>query len=238
MINSVTMIDKSDVAKHSYDDFKLFVKSVVIHAPNVQLHKIEVEGRDGSIDITEELMGNVRYNDRKIDLDFRFADDEKNRTLMLVRLQNFMYGKKIKFIFADDDGYFYIGRMTSLTPNVDGAVFDLTTELEVDPYKYRTIASNEEWLWDPFDFEEGVANETGGIVVDGEETVIMATDEKWDSPIIETDAPMTVSYDGGTPINLTIGRRKVYEIMMTTGKHYFTFVGNGTVSIIYRGARL
>lgn len=238
MINSVVMIDNSGVEKHSYDDFKLFIKSVVIHAPEVQMHKVEVGGRDGAIDLTEVLMGNVRYNDRDIELYFRFAEDELDRTTMLTRLQNFVYGKQIKFIFKDDEDYYYLGRMKSLTPGVEGAVFDLSTELEVDPYKYRMFSSDEDWLWDPFDFEEGVANETGNIVVDGEETVIMATDEKWDSPIIENDAPISVSYDGGTPINLLAGRRKVYEIMMKTGIHTFTFVGNGTVTISYRGARI
>lgn len=43
----------------------------------------------------------------------------------------------------------------------------MTLKFECDPYKYELTATDEDWLWDPFDFEEGVIKEYGNQNVDG-----------------------------------------------------------------------
>lgn len=238
MIGNVTVINGSGVEKHSYRDFGLLIKTKVISAPEPQLHEIEVFGRDGTIDITEVATGNVRYKKRSIKLELRYIGSESTRTSMLTDFENFIHGKLIKYIFDDDASYYYIGRMRSCEPQVAGGAFDLSTELTVQPYKYNIESTADDWLWDPFDFETGVINELHSITVHGTATVTLIGSPYQDNPVITVTSPMTVSYDGGTPINLVAGSQKVYDIIITSGEHEFVFVGEGTATIDYRGGLL
>lgn len=232
------MINQAGVEKDAFNDFGLYIKSKVIKSPPPQLHKIEIIGRDGSIDISDMLSGQMRYKERQIDIVFRFIDAENMRTGMLTDLQNFVHGKAIKFIFNDDQAYFYEGRMTVDDPSVNGMALDINSTIIAQPYKRSIESSADDWLWDPFDFETGVINELHSITVDGTATVTIIGSPYQDNPVITVSSAMTVSYDGGSPISLAIGSQKVYSIIITEGEHEFVFTGNGTATIDYRGGLL
>ena len=52
--------------KHSIKDWGLIMTSKVISPPVPQLNMVSVPLRDGSLDLTESLTGDVKYNDRNI----------------------------------------------------------------------------------------------------------------------------------------------------------------------------
>lgn len=236
MINGVTLI-KGEQEVHSYDDLGLYMKSCVIDAPTPQTHRIEVQGRNGSIDLTDVLTGNVRYNDRAISLSFRYLGAENTRTALLSNLENFAHGQKLKFIFDDDKAFYYLGRIESISPSVNRKALDIDMTLTVDPYKYNIMSSADAWLWDPFDFEEGIINETANMEVDGELEYTLIAQDRWENPIIISDSAMTVDFNGETyPIQ--VGSQVMYEIIITSGENVFTFHGNGTVTINYVGGML
>lgn len=238
-LNALTMIDVStDTAKHSYTDFGYILKSCTIDAPEPQLHKVEVVGRNGAVDMTEAIGGTVKYNERNINMEFRYMGAIDTRTSRLSDFENFAHGQLMKFIFDDDEAFYYLGRIDSVAPTVNGSVQDITVHAIVDPYKYNITTSAEDWLWDPFDFEEGIINETANMEVDGTLTYTLVAQRRWENPIIVSDSAMTVSYDGGTPINIVVGSQVMYDIIITVGEHTFTFVGNGTVTINYVGGML
>ena len=56
--------------KHSYTDFSLIMTGRKIGLPSPQINEITIPGRDGTIDITEALDGEVHYGPRTINLTF------------------------------------------------------------------------------------------------------------------------------------------------------------------------
>ena len=56
--------------KHSYNDWGLILSSQTISPPTPQINMVSVPMRDGSIDITETLSGDVKYDDRTLTFTF------------------------------------------------------------------------------------------------------------------------------------------------------------------------
>lgn len=252
MIGNVTMTNKDGITKSAYDDFNLIIKHKVIHSPNPQLHKQTIIGMDGAIDLTEYITGNVKFDERQIDLNFRFLGRENERTAMVSKMLEFVHGQDIKYIFNDDLDFFYEGRMTENTPEVNGKTYDLSTTITCKPFKRDLTSSAEEWLWDTFDFELGVINELSSLELPVNEYVgyiLIGTAE--DYPIITAhDANVEVWYD----VNPTIAQqvspmwtipanftKKLYDCKILKGEHWFTFRArgnNGSVTVDYRGGML
>lgn len=252
MIGNVTMTNKDGITKSAYDDFNLVIKHKVIHAPNPQTHKQTIIGMDGAVDLTEYTTGQVRFDERQIDLGFRFLGRENERTAMVSRLLDFVHGQKIRYIFNDDMEYFYEGRMVENTPEVDGARYDLSTSIIVEPFKRDLESSAEEWLWDPFDFELGVINDLASLELPSNQYVgYLMIGSIEDYPLITaTGANVQIWYDVSpdvapqvTPMwTINAGQtKKLYDCKILKGEHWFTFRAvnaNGSVTVDYRGGML
>lgn len=222
--------------KHSFYDYGLIMTSKYISDPEPQTKTVSVPGRNGLIDLTEVVSKTVKYNPRQIKLTFLTEATPLEWSKLISDLQSEFQGQKIKFIFDDDLAFYWLGRPTIELTN-SGRIATITIEALVDPYKYSVITSAEDWLWDPFDFEYGVINETADMVVDGTLSYTLLTMQKWENPIIISNSAMTVEVDGHT-YNIKEGSQVLYEVILTKGEHTFTFTGNGTVTINYVGGML
>ena len=238
MINGVYMSDKNHVEKHSYDDFGFLIKSLVINAPTVQTHKVEIPGRNGLLDLTESLTGKVQYNNREITIEFRYLGAENTRSSVLSQFENFAHGQLMKFTFDDDYAYYYEGRIESIEPVVNGKAYDITVTIDADPMKYYLQSTAEDWLWDPFDFEEGVINEPAtNLVVSGTLVYTLLVTGGSGEPTIISTAAMTVLYKGKT-YSIIKGTQVMYGLVISEGENILQFNGNGKVTIEFRGGRL
>lgn len=222
--------------KHTYRDFGLVMTSKVITPPQAQKHLVNVVGRNGALDLTEVATGNVRYNNRTITATFVSQIDVENLPVLYSDLQNYIQGQKLRFVFDDDLAFYWLGR-ASISMEIDGMHGAFTLTAEVEPYKYNITTSEEDWLWDPFDFEQGVINEFSDIEVDGTREVVILASERWENPIITATNAMRVTFNGNT-YNLVEGSQVMYEIILTEGEQKLTFEGNGNVSINYVGGSL
>jgi hypothetical protein len=109
--------------------------------------------------------------------------------------------------------------------------------VDAEPFKYDVLSSAVNWEWDIFDFESGIINETGELIVNGETTVSLICRQKRMFPTFTASSAMTVIYDGEV-FNLSAGSQKMYDIFLVEGNNELTFKGNGTVSIDYIGGSL
>jgi len=69
----------------------------------------------------------------------------------------FLHGQRMRAILTDDPGYYYEGRfsMNAVKSRPEYGTFVL--DYDVGPYKWATtLSTDEDWLWDPFSFEDGV----------------------------------------------------------------------------------
>lgn len=220
--------------KHSFDDFGIYLTSKTINPPEPKINTVTVPLRDGSIDLTEALTNDVKYNDRKIDLTFTVVYPMDQWASKISEIENFLHGKRMRIVFDDDPEFYYIGRAKVNEWTSQKSIGKLVIECVTDPYKYDIQG---EWFWDSFDFENGYISELGTITVSGSEGVVVVGMRKKTYPTITTTAAMSVTWEGKT-YNLVEGVNKVYDLILNEGENILTFKGNGSVLIDYVGGSL
>lgn len=222
--------------KHSYKDWGIILSSKVISPPEPQINKVDVPLRDGSIDLTEALTSDVKYKDRTITLNFTVTD-RSTWAAKVSEIQNYLHGKRLKIVFDEDLAFYYIGRVSVNKWETDKAIGSLVIECDVEPFKYDMFSSAVDWEWDIFDFEEGIINETGQLIVNGATTIPLICRRKRMFPIFTASTAMTVEFEGEV-FDLAKGEQKLYGLFLHEGVNELTFKGNGTVSIDYIGGSL
>lgn len=223
--------------KHSYNDWGLILSSKIISPPKPKLNQISVPVRDGTIDLTETLTEDIKFEDRMISLTFSVVDKRKTWAEKISDIENYIHGKRMKIVCDDDPAFYYIGRVSVDNWNSDGRVGKLVVKCTVEPFKYDIVSSAVDWEWDIFDFEQGIINETGELIVDGIRAITLICRRKRMYPIFTASAAMKVKFDGVT-YNLPAGSNKIYDIFLCEGENELTFTGNGTISIDYIGGSL
>ncbi len=230
MLNSVRIGNKD-----LYTDFGCILAHVEIGAPTVQTKFVQVPLRNGPLDFTELLTDEVKYNDREIKIDLLYQG--KNLIMVQSDIENYLHGQRFEIVFDEDISYFYIGRLEVENYEVTNYGGKIHLKGTCDPFKYSITSSDEDWLWDPFDFEEGYINELGNITITGSKIVVIIGDKKPSYPTVTTNAQMTVT-KGTLSVTISTGTTTLYDFPLGEGDNTLTFTGTGTISIKYRGARL
>lgn len=223
--------------KHSYNDFGLILSSKEISPPKPQTKSVDVPMRDGSIDLTEAVADEVKYKDRTIKLNFTVIDPVNTWATKISEIQNYLHGQRMKIIFDDDCAFYYIGRISVDTWASNKNIGTLVIEGTVEPFKYDILSSAVDWEWDVFDFETGIINETGQLIVNGSTTITLICRRKRMFPTFIASEEMNVMFEGETYL-LKAGKQKVYDIFFAEGENVLTFTGNGTIAIDYIGGSL
>ena len=223
--------------KHSYDDWGLILSSKTISPPVPKTNNVSVPLMDVTIDMTEILTEDIKYEDRNLKFTFSVVDKRKSWAEKISEIENYIHGKRMKIVCDDDPAFYYIGRVSVDNWNSDSRVGKLVVNCTVEPFKYDILSSAVDWEWDIFDFDQGIINETGELIVDGTRTITLICRRKRMFPIFTASAAMTVKFDGVT-YNLPAGSNKIYDIFLCEGENELTFTGNGTVSIDYIGGSL
>ena len=197
----------------------------------------DIPGADGSMDLSEAIAGRVIYERGIITLNFGCGYSIDEWPAVFSEILRIFHGKTGKLIFDDDPQYYYTGRMVVGDYNRVRTLGTFTITVEADPYKYELMAGDEDWLWDPLDLKIGVIREYGNITVSGSYTMLIDGTEKWTIPEIIVSEDMLLEF-GGVQYSLKKGTNKVYDVVIKPGTNYLKFIGNGTVSVKYRGAIL
>ena len=223
--------------KHNYNDFGLILTNRIIEPPKPQVKTATVPLRDGTIDLTEALTEDIKYNNRKITLTFSVTDPITTWAYKISEIENYLHGQRMRIIFDDDKSFYYVGRVAVNQWTSNKKIGTLVIDGEVEPYKYDLQSSAEGWLWDTFDFEQGIINELGEVDVNESAEIKLICLRKRVVPTIIASTDMTVTFEGVTYC-LKAGAQKVYEILLKEGENVLAFAGNGTVAIDYTGGSL
>lgn len=228
--------------KHSYRDWGLFLKNrPVISPPTPKTVYIDVPGSDGSLDLTESLTGDVKYENRKIKLEFVVLEARNRWSNVYSEILDYIHGQQMRVILDEDPTYYYYGRLQVNEWASSKATSTITVEGLVEPYKNELFGSLDDWEWDPFNFETGIVRDYENLVVEGTLSFTIEGNRKPVVPSFIVNSSdgegMTVNYNGQS-YNLKDGTNRVVNIKVKNGTNVFLFTGNGTVSIDYRGGRL
>jgi len=225
--------------KNTWDDWHLIPTSrPLFNPPSVKTNLIEIPGGDGALDLTTALAGRPLYKNRTGSIEFYVDNDFRDWTVLYSEIMVYMHGQKMRAVLEDDPSYYYEGRfaINAWKSNKDRS--SLVIDYDVNPYKKDILGTDEEWIWDTFNFETGIIRYYKDLPVNGSLDVTVIVDMMPVSPTITVSASgMTVSFSGET-YNLTKGVNHISEIVLPQGSNVLTFAGSGTVTIGQTGGRL
>lgn len=230
---------------HTLDDWGLAIgNNNYIGDPEQHLDFISVKGRNGLLDVSEALTGRPTYSSREINVLFGGIHNRLDWDSIISDLRNKIEGKQIKLIFDNDPTYYWLGRchITGFDRMRELGTFTLSIP-KADPYKYNIQSFNEDWLWDPFNFETGVVTDASEHIITGHTEILLPYGKMPVSPTIivtNINTFLTVQKYGDTRvIDLRLGENKVYAITVNDiNESTLIFEGSGTFSINYRGGSL
>lgn len=218
--------------KHSYKDFGLILSKTDITIPVPKTKTVDVPGADGVIDLTETLIDDVKYQNRKLTFTFTVIDPMFRFPIVLSDVSNYLHGQRMRIYRDVDPNYYYEGRCTVNKFETKKRLATIVVDCDVDPYKYDKYTTSEPWQWDPFSFIDGIIY-NGDVVVDGELTVTLVNRRKVVSPTFTCSEAMTAEFNGQS-YDLKKGTTTLYDIRLLPGENEITFKGNGTVQIDYK----
>lgn len=150
----------------------------VINPPDTKTKYVDLPGGNGQIDLTDALNGWPVYDTRTGSIEFAVAH---NYTLDPVRgavdptygewadrysdIMNSIQGRYFKTTLEDDPYWTYLGRFSVNDWKSDQHNSVITLDYELYPYKVEPYYSDEDWLWDPFDFETGIVQELHNVTI-------------------------------------------------------------------------
>ena len=226
--------------KNTWDDWHLVPSSrPVIAPPDVKSKTVDIPGADGELNLTELLNGRPTYQNRTGSIEFIVVNDYWDWDVAYSTIMNYLQGKSMKMVLEDDPAYYYEGRFAVSEWRSDKSWSLITIDYNVYPYKKDLSATDEDWLWDSFDFEtQIIQNGMKNLTVDGVLTVTVEGSPQPVAPVITVSGPMTLSFNGIEKSMDKAGDYKYGDILFREGTNKITFRGNGNVTISYRGGRL
>lgn len=214
--------------------------------PKPKVHKIDIPHSSGSVDVTSAT-GNVNYSDREgLELEFKaYCKTYAEWKLLLQRIAAHIHGQKLKMVCDDDLDHYYMVRLeldSTRSNNINSTVVLSGT---ADPFKYALLASNDPWLWDPFNFVTGEITSIDDVIVNGTASITVKGGSIPTSPTfyVYESTNLKLVYNDETYL-LPKTSNKAYEIFrfpqikVGAENAIFTFTGKGRVSIEYRGRYL
>lgn len=208
---------------NTWYDWRLVLTGKDVTPPEPKTNYIEIDGMDGTLDLSESLTGEITYKDRIVSASFWTSEGSfTERTSLLRKIVSTLHGKKIKIIEPDDPDHYFYGRVKVKSLNNILPYATFTIEATCEPWRYavddtvRTIEVNSQIV------TNAVINNNG---------------VKTLSPVITVTGSVDITYNGvKTP--LTAGTYKISDIRLRQGVNVIGVSGNGSATFTYKEADL
>jgi hypothetical protein len=211
-------IIKDSFKIHTGDDLGLIQEVKEIGNPTPQSYLVEVPGRNGLVNLTKGLTGNVTYSNRSLRFQY-LASGTYEEVEETIDLFNSLHGETFKIIDDDTPDYYYEGEAT-VTVTRKGILTTITLNLNANPFRERLALTNITTALTTADKTLAVNNY--GVVV---------------QPTIIVDNTAKIVYKGNT-YTLSAGTYKISDVELKTGYNSFIVSGSGNLTIQYREAKI
>lgn len=200
---------------HTGNDLNLIMSAKDIPAPTPQTYTVEVPGRNGSLDLSEFLTGEIAYKNRT--LTFKFVGDGSRETVLsLIDTMLTYHGQHITVTTDDYTEWYYEGRATVKYTD-HGYYVEFELSIDAQPFRYAlTLKSNT---------YTNVTNRAVTYNISGVSII----------PTIIVTAETKIVKDGVT-YNFSAGTYEPIELRLSTGSNVLTLTSTGTITIKYREA--
>ena len=217
--------------KNTWNDWHLIPSSrPLVNPPNVRASMVDIPGSDGSLDLSEVLIGRPTYADRTGTWDFYVDNGYGKWADRYSEIMGYLHGQKMTAVLEDDPLFFYDGRFTVNQWRSDPYYSRISINYEVGPYKLYSATEGDMWLWDPFNFETDVIRSYRGMTVfKSSPLTLNITGDVMDIvPVITTQASgVTLTMNGETTY-LKKGTFTYPNIVITQGENQLQFAYTGS----------
>lgn len=207
---------------NTWYDWRLILTGRDITPPEPKTNFVELDGRSGTLDLTEALTGEVAYYDRTITATFWTNEGTRDDRAKLLRdITTALHGRKIKVIEPDDLYHYFLGRAVIKSVNNSLVYTEFTIEIICEPYRY-------------FIEEFTRVVDVAGKAVN---TVITNNGTKKLTPVVNVNGNIDLTFNGVTT-SLTSGSYTISRLKLAPGANVISVNGNGSVTFTYREAEL
>lgn len=194
-----------------------------IDPPEVKTNYVDIDGMNGSLDLSDTLAGEPTYKDRTITAAFCACDGTyENRRALMRSITALLHGRKMRIVEPDDLGHYFYGRVRIKNVRHTVPLSEFSVECICDPWRYEldeTVHTIPVSSQAPVDVP---------IYNSGRKTVC---------PDISVSGQVTFTCCGVTS-SATSGSYKVTTFKLYQGENIIQVSGNGTLTLTYRRADL
>lgn len=212
--------------KDTFAEYGLLLASKSISLPEVRANMIDVPGRDGLLDASEVLTGEVTYKNRTITLKLTGVDtvSGKKWPATISDFCNKVHGKRVKVTFPEDTAHYYSGRCSVGEVGLVKMMQTIPVTVNCDPWKYKNAKTT-------------VSRSDLGTVY---KQLSLPNERR---PVIPT---ITVAQDttllwGSSTINISAGDHILPAIRLAAGSNTLkakVASGTGSITVTYQEASL
>ena len=131
------IFQSGNIKINTWDNWHLIpTQRPVLPMPTPQYNFVDIPGSDGSMDLTDYLVGRPTYSDRQGTFDFYVVNDYGDWASRRDEIAAFLNGSKMKLYLEDDPKYYYEGRFMLKEWRADPNYSHVVIEYRVKPYKY------------------------------------------------------------------------------------------------------
>lgn len=220
---------------HSYKDFRLFMERKQILPPAKVKIKETVPFMNGTYDFsTIGTNGEPVYGERQIQVTLGLPTKSKEKLHILYSkiLEWLQDTGRQQLIFDDICDYYFLAEVED-SPNFEELIRfgRLTVTFICQPFKIGVNLEGSD-IWDTFNFETDVSQDTEFDVVDSK-TVNIINVGRLVTPVINVDTNMSITFYNKT-YNLVVGDNKFYDLKLKSGDNYITIDGTGNIKFLFR----
>ena len=221
-MNSVTFYDEFTCI-NSYKDLGLLLLPRKIPKPTPKTNYVDIPGGDGSLDLSEVVAGEIKYNDYVIPFEFHVIDENLDWDSKVSEIANCLNGRKKNIIISSDSDYYYVGVRCEVNEfSSNKRLGNITINCRVKPYKLKRIEST-------YSIDLGSTKTTKEIRINNDRMTTVPT-------IICSDN-VNVTFIENT-YSLNAGTHKILDILFKEGLNILTVEGTGTFTLNYQEGSL
>lgn len=210
---------------HTGEDWRMILNSKDLTPAEPKTYLVDLDGRDGSLDLSESLAGEVKYKDRTLKAGFILTEGTRREREDLIReITNYINGKKRKIVDPDDLDHYLVGRIKITAKTNTQAYGTLSIEATCEPWRYLKDSITRYY---PVN-----AKSTAPVKL-----VFFNRGAKTVCPTITVTGIVTIIIKGVTT-QLSAGSYKITDLKLYSGSNEVNVYGSGSVTFSYEEADL
>ncbi|MBQ1292558.1 MAG: hypothetical protein IIY21_00850 [Clostridiales bacterium] len=201
--------------KHSFNDWGVILENTHITPPQPKRYIVSVAGRNGVLDLTQELTPSMRFESRTLTFTFRVKAGDWS-TLM-AQIYGDVHGRTMDIISDLDPSWHWHGFVTVDDFSSDERTGTLSIAVDADPFK--------------------LSNTVSTYSRSGSGTLTCVCDRMEVCPTFTVTAETTVVFGDVTAV-ISAGTHKIENIEFSEGSNEVTITSTGSTTITYTNGRL